>query len=267
MVAFERDPQNKVAVPEHLPLRHPLVRSTLARWRAKPGTSWQDLPAGLDVRVSPTQRRRALRIIQALITAMEDRGMTVRITKEHKTEVVVLGESHQIRILERSRRVPHVLTLKEKQDKARGWWVPTHDMVPTGRLTLQIEQAYWSRNTWTDGERRQVEDCLNEFLEALVDAALIDARHRQQRERQRLEREEQQRQRREEEDRIKQLDEWLHLWRRTNEVRAFAAALRAATGKSRSERIAELLQWIEQYADSIDPLRPPNGEEQPSESH
>jgi hypothetical protein len=79
--------------------------------------------------------------MQILITALESRGMTIRITKEGKTEVGILGETHHIRILERSKRVPHVLTPKEKEDKARGWWVPTHEMMPTGRLTLQIEQA------------------------------------------------------------------------------------------------------------------------------
>jgi hypothetical protein len=36
LIAFERDPHNKIAVPEHLRLKHPLVRSTLARWRLGP---------------------------------------------------------------------------------------------------------------------------------------------------------------------------------------------------------------------------------------
>jgi hypothetical protein len=52
----------------------------------------------------------------------------------------------------------------------------------------------------------------------VVEAALIDARHRERRERRRGEWKERDRRRPEEADRIKQLDEWRGLWRRTNEV-------------------------------------------------
>jgi hypothetical protein len=61
----------------------------------------------------------------------------------------------------------------------------------------------------------------------------------------------------EEEDRIKQWDEWMAAWKRTNDVRAFAAAIReACTPVEAGSKVEGWLTWAMTYAEQIDPLRP-----------
>jgi len=156
---------------------------------------------------------------------------------------------------ERQKSVPHVLTAREQADKAKGHWVPTKDRVYTGFLVLEIEQAFWSRNRWVDGERRKIEDCLSEFIEGLIEASLIAKRHAEERRQRELEWAERDRLRREEEERVKQLNDWITRWRRAREIREFLTEARAAMAPIENGSKADRwLQWAEGYAQAMDPF-------------
>lgn len=215
---------------------------------------WDDRPLGLNIRVTKAQRTRALRVMQTLIVALEQRGFAVTVTKDRKTHARVLGEPHEIRLTERDHNVPHVPTASEEEyrKKGQGWMMRKTDLIATGRLVLHIARAYWSRNTWIDGERRKVEDRLNEVVEALIAAALIDKQHREQREEQRRHWEEGERLRREEETRIKKLDDWMARWQRAEDIRRFVEAARQTL--AHQDDADRWLGWAEDYASRIDPL-------------
>src|SRR5437867_3393657 len=86
--AFEQQPRNRVRVPRRLVDPHPLVARTAERLRvAKPGKygtvgAWGDKT--LDVQVGPRSVERALRLMDALVKALEARGLRVGVASEGK---------------------------------------------------------------------------------------------------------------------------------------------------------------------------------------
>jgi hypothetical protein len=254
LVAFERDPANRIVVPERVRLTHPLIRQTQAFWNRPADAPWDAVLWPLDLRVSKPERKRALRIMQALLAALDERGMAIEI-KDRKTIVNVLGYQQQIHMTERQKQVPHVLSAYEQANKAKGYWVPKKDRVYTGLLTLEIERAFWTRNKWIDGERRKVEDCLNEVVEGLVQASLTDAKHAEERRQREMEWAEQERRRHEEQERIKQLNDWMARWRQSRELRQFLAEAREAREPIEEGSEAEQwFEWAQGYAKAIDPF-------------
>ena len=86
------------------------------RLRARRGTGC------LDLRVGPDNLRRALRIMDALVKALEIRGFAVTASTDPKPEagVAMFGETVQIGLEEKIGRVDRVLTPAEKESHRRG---------------------------------------------------------------------------------------------------------------------------------------------------
>ena len=93
-------------------------------------------------------RSRALRLLDALARAAEQKGYTVEGALrggERSSDGAVLmfrlmEHSYRVRMVEVMERVPHVPTKAELRDAERHSWVriPTHDPVPSGRLQVEI---------------------------------------------------------------------------------------------------------------------------------
>lgn len=248
LIEFERDPSNKITVPERVRLKHRLIHEYRARWSRGSPMDMHVRPSVLNVKVSPGQRRRALGIMQTLLTALETRQMPVTVTADRKTQATVLGQRISFRMIERQKQV---LVAPEH----RRSYEPPYRLTPTGALALEIEGAYWTKSRWSDGAERKIEDRLNDFIVGLVEAALKDQTIQREREERERRWREEERKRALEQERVRQLDEWIKAWRRCSEVRAFVAAARGTLDVKAGGSREEWLLWAEGYADSIDPFR------------
>lgn len=122
LVAFEFEQQNKLVVREDLSVRHPAIRQTKAYWAAR---KRGDAPYGenklprLNISVSKSSQPRAFRLLQALFSALEQRGHTAAATNEGKTILTVLGEALDVSLREPSKQVRHVPTTQELAEAKR----------------------------------------------------------------------------------------------------------------------------------------------------
>jgi hypothetical protein len=179
--------------------------------------------------------------------------------------VDVLGEKFNITLEEKTKRVKREMTEFERQSKAEGWRKSDpYDLEPSGLLCLRILDGRWMRYELADRQTHVLEDRLNRFVSKLLEKAFEGKRRRAEREKEQLAWQEADRLRREEETRaakeqekIEQWDQWMAAWKRTQDVRAFAAAIREALAPiEEGSKPAEWLVWAEAYAERIDPLRP-----------
>ena len=276
--AFEVRPENRIVVAQRLASPHPLVeRTRLELALAKPGPDGGLDSArgnGLDIRVTPQLLPRALRIMDALVKAVEARAGRVN-TKgadQRETRIEFLGEEVPILLEERVIRTRHVLTEAEHRHP---YQAPRWDYAPTGKLRIQLKE--WTserlRKRWADSAKRRLEDVLNDVVLGLV--VLADAkrarrlqREREERERQEAERRriEAERQRREELERRQLLERQVESWTKAQQVRAFVDEVeRRAQAKDKltepGAKLAEWIAWARRHADRLDPLKPPGLED------
>jgi hypothetical protein len=269
LIAFESEPQNKIRVPDDLRVRHPAIAQTKAYWAAR---KRGEVPYGdnklprLNINVSKETLPRALRLLQALFNALEQRGHTAAATKEGKTILTVLDEALEISLREPSKQVRHVPTSKELADAKRYSWMrpAPYDLVSSGTLVLNIENVWGARHAWKDGKRRRLEDALNDVVVGLIEAALRKKAQREEQERSRLRQEELERQReaarqraRQERARVRRLE---RLWEAANKhqrLRAFVAQLHDVAGSvDPDSELGRWLSWADSHVRRLDPLAP-----------
>jgi len=266
--AFERQSRNRIRVSRQLVDPHPLVRHTAEMLRsARPGlygTVNARREKCLDLRVGPRSLERALRIMDALVKALERRGFRVTISTAEKPEttVEIFGQRLTIALDERIKRTEHALRDGER-------FGPKWGYVPSGQLRLTIDE--WvvgsARKTWSDGDRARVERQLNGVILGLVVIAVAKRACQQEREREEAARQEAERQRalaeqarREEEERRRVLEHQAESWDKSRRLRAFIDEVeRRANAKGVSvaadSQLGAWIAWARQHADRLDPLR------------
>jgi len=270
--AFEREPKNRIRVARQLVNPHSLVNHTAAVLRAKKPDSYGTIGIWrekcLDLRVSPKTLDRGLRIMNALLTALEARGfrITVSATDKLETHVTVLGEPLQLRLEEKINRTPHVPTKEEARYPSSA---PRWDYAPSGDLTLRIHE-YWPRGTrksWSDGRRKKLDQMLNDVVRGLVIVADAKRAERIEQERAEKERQEAARQRalieqrrREEEERLRTLERQAESWAKAQKLRAFVDEVeRQANSKGISlapgSKLVSWTEWAREHADHLDPIK------------
>ena len=264
LILYERLQENRIQVPLTLHSPHALVKATAEHARKRDPDRYGRLDLRgkdrLDIVVSPAALPRALRIMNALIKALEKRGMTVSIkpTPDFKTRAFIKGEEVPFGIYEPSKQVPHTLTADEKRRmKEYGHdpsWFQKYDYIPSGKLSL-VDKAHWEPVPIVkDTDKRPIEECLNEFIIGLIKAAEVQKADRIEREKRRAadeeahrRREEIERQRREEEERFKTLERQVECM---DEKPADKGVCRGRTAaaiqrKGAIEPGSDLDQWIE----------------------
>jgi hypothetical protein len=178
--------EKPIPIPREAAPEHPLVEVTrVALESATPDDFCilrHEAQGVLDVFVSRSSVNRALRIMNALILALEGAGFPVEVKQTsdseepstgHATVAVINGERipfHLFETLERKERAP---TYEERMEMRTSWRVrgPFYTYSPTGVLTLQIEGDWYQerhRRKWTDGKPRPLEDCLYSFVRSLL---------------------------------------------------------------------------------------------------
>lgn len=281
-----KEPLPSVVVEPALTAPHALVRSTREAIRqVKPDSTGlvnlrrrEDV---LDISVSPESVDRALRILDALIKAVEARGGHVQVRYRPQgwqqswhqaigTVVELEGEVVAFRLRELLNRRPHTPSPEERQRQKHYPWniVPAWDYSPSGRLSLEIVSAwhYTGRTRWTDGKRQRLEHCLGQVLAALQQAATEQREHKEAEARRRQwEAEEARRrlleqQRREhEEARRRQLREEAERWELVRRLRDYVEAVeQEATKRSidvgEQTPLGQWIAWARSVAADLDPL-------------
>ena len=268
LIAFEREAENAIDVPDTLQARHPLVRATRVYWAAvkrhevKYGEN--TLPY-LNVRVSRASEARALRLMHALLTACDGRGFETAATPAGKTTVKVLDVVLELSLRERLKQQPHEPTDKELREMKQWSWSrpPKFDQTHSGDFELKLDNAWGTRHTWNDGKRHRLEQLLNDVIEGMVRAALAEQDRRAAKERERLaaaeaahRRAEAERRRQQERARTKRFEDLMRATDRFDRASAFLSRLRDAVGDApEGSDLSQWLRWAQTHIDGLDPLR------------
>jgi hypothetical protein len=183
MIERERDPGNAVIVPDVLTDPHPFVRLSMtilrrAEYRARfPATTEERC---LDVDVTERTRERALRVMNALLRALESRGFETELTEPgrsvphsphdrepSRTGGWILGEFVEFGIMEKANMVENAPAPAGSYD-----YRPRYGLRPNGKLAFRIRNSYPSeRNAWRDSTCHRVEDRVNVFIAAMIAVA------------------------------------------------------------------------------------------------
>lgn len=273
-VALERLPENQIKVDEVLPSDlNPLVARTLKALQKGKSTdpnSW--VRAGgkcLDVCVSRQNVDRAMRIMDALVKALEKRKYKISFP-EGKPVITVMGEVFHFNLEEPSNRVDHQPTPEEKKQQQEHYWMrpPKWDYFPSGKLSLRIDKgSYGSLRTFNDGKKKRVEECLNAFMIGLIEGAYGKKAAREERERQEKERQEREKLRwkmeeliRAEKKRVEELEKEVTSWHQSQRIRSYVEAVqKMAMERDGSifpdSELGKWIFWATQQADRLDPLK------------
>ena len=264
-------PLPSIQVPKTLDSPHPLVRKTLSTYHdgkvGDYGLLVRTLDS-LDLRVGPASLNRALRILDALLKAVENlggkSGCGERVGEyaraKKPTFVELLGEKVEIAITEKSRRHDHVLTPEEQKEKAKGryFYAPRYDYNPTGELTFKIMSIGGGscKTEWTETLRRPLESKLGDILEGIRRFAAYRIAERESKARKLAKKEtvlsrlaELRGQREKEKHRFEHLENEVGRWNKARCIRAFAEAAQQA--RLRDENWT---RWALEQADRLDPL-------------
>lgn len=273
---IERLPENRITVSDELTGPHPRIvqaqRSLRNAPRDERGVLQPRAKRCVAIHVTKESLDRALRIMDALVEALEARGRTLLIESTSTTMTVVDDERLEFVLEEIVRQVQHKMTpaeqLEERIKGYRAYSVPRYDWLATGFLQLRITnlEASGVRRSWSDGKRQRLESCLNSFMSGLTLAARANRDERARRaERERRWEEERQleaeRQHRRylEQRRIRALDEQIERWRRAGQIREYARKVAEDEDATvRTDEVCttreEWFRWAVEYADRIDPF-------------
>lgn len=218
--------------------------------------------------VSREQMARALRVMNALFLALEERGHSISWPKEDEAALTlgVDGETVRFCVLEITESLQHVLTPAEQKNP---WRAPKWDYKLTGKLRFRMDNLPYSagvRGTWSDGKCQRLEKCIGDFIVGLRVAAAAIKKNRQEteeRERrweeERKQQEEQRRNAAEHKRKREFVTELMRNWEEAQKVRTFVKALAECAGKlelSDEEKsdIQQVADWTTEYAEFLDPL-------------
>lgn len=242
------------------------------------------LQARDDIDIRAADKKRALRLVQALVaearrrdyavTAVrqpgKDRWGYVQRTDENTghLKITIGPDEYRLSVYQLTEKVGHVATKSELARAGRGYALPKWDYVPTGRLGIRIDTSgasFWGQS-WTDRDDRTLDDVLSQILQELELRHGAATDRRLEEERQRLERKRQWEAARDEaiqaltdSRRAEILLDQVGRSRDAAAIRDYVARLEqhidaVLEGEAEAEA-REWAQWALGYAERIDPLR------------
>jgi hypothetical protein len=219
---------------------------------------------------------RALRILDAMFVALEERGMQIVWPNEENASlhVVCQGENVGFALEEILDRKAHTPTEQEAARHKRDYWwsPPKWDYQPTGllRICLLNGETTGARRTWSERKERSLESQLGAVVLGM--GTLVESINKVKAERQRWHDEWEAKERRRQEERRQQEE----FTRKAEVIRKAAQALhesqlvrKLAVCLGNSPHLHELpfesfqqmqgiLEWCSEYADRIDPICHPD---------
>jgi hypothetical protein len=160
LATFAAEPAPEIAIPPEL--SHALVVRTeklLAQGKESEKKLIVSKNGALShLLVSREQIPRALRIMNALFLALEERGQSVSWSKEEAATLMLAvdGETVRFCVLEITESVRHVLTPEEQKHP---WMAPKWDYKLTGKLRFRVDNLPYSagvRGTWAERKMSRI---------------------------------------------------------------------------------------------------------------
>ena len=265
-----------VPVPEAVSRFHPLVQRTEQALGISQSSA-RGLPSRpLSVAVSTTAaKRRAVRLLDALVKALEKRGHKVEVVAQDAppTFVVIGGERVHFRLRELSRQLPRdrrsssaCAATRQRGDERR-----YTELVPCGELMIELTGAGLEgvRRRWSHRSRknRRLEILLGELVAEFEVAGDLLGRQREEerraavtRERQAAE-DERERQRRAHREALEaDFVAMATRWARAGQLREFLDAARSSVAEAglAGADVDAWFVWARAYAARLDPLSTPH---------
>lgn len=279
-LANEKRPENRIVVPERLHSPSELVAAAKAALHAAKEDSigFVAPPSGcLAIAVSRAQIPRALRVADALLKAVINRGWSASIS-QRTTYLTVDAVPISLTIDEGTETTEQPVKPDLGDGYAFHYERRNFEKRPSGYLSISIkeETSIWphaQQRAWNESDRRPIEDCLNSVLAGLIKlAAAVKA----DRERKEVEAraEEVRRQRVEaafaeqkklraafdaEKSRVEELRRQARSWREAQDLRQYVAEGRRRMSSDPSTPEGNLERWAEwalAQADRLDPFSP-----------
>jgi len=270
-ITAEQAPEQKLEVPDRLGKTHRLLSGHLTEWRSASVDEYGAIRSGnlrqFNIRVSPQHLSRAVRIMNALLLAMEARGHQVGIQDGFKKAfgVRINGQPIEFGLEEKFQRIERPADKNRRPDP---WGYHQYEYVSTGKLMLKITEwgADGLQKTWSDGKTTKLETCLNDFIVGLLKVAeAVKARRLKQEQEEQIRRETERRRqeeaikRQEELTRRQALEQEATNWAKAQQLRTYLSALKDMLTTKHGEiqpgsQADQWLTWAYQHADRLDPL-------------
>ena len=229
----------------------------------------------LNIRVSKDSLDRALRIMAAIIAAIEDRGFTVAVEtrrgekQEIQTVAKIYGHVIRFGLTEKIDRVEIAAPSKGGLlERVLTYGGKPVTLERSGRLSIDVWTEWgYNRRNWRDGKTQRLEDLLPQVVGGFMRLALGDrAEERkkaaEEREKQRIaeERANLEKSIKTEQSKVNALRNAAARWLRAEQVRSFISAARDAAiqnGQSvdAGSPFGDWVVWADQQADQLDPLK------------
>jgi len=290
LLAREREPANRIVVSDQLQRPHRLVAECAAAFKRETVRVNDSLRRAqgqvLSVAISPAQLGRAMRLLDALIKALESRGHAVEVTDPQRppldswgrrrdgwphTRTNILGEWAYFDLregyrLEAPAPLPVKATRRPQPTASFRATLGIQGAVATGQLKLRVLDLDYSiaKQVWRDTPTRRLEDQLNAVVVGLVKAA-VTVRERREHiatqeaaQRAAAARQEEQRRRAHEEALwVSDLESRVHDWQLARQIREFVAAVERNPTATRgaAETDVDVGRWVaraRQYADRLE---------------
>jgi hypothetical protein len=263
-------PKNRIEVSSNLRGAHPLVRDardaieggyTDSCHRMRAAWSVRSGEGCLDIRVSKKTLPRALRIMDALVKALEARGCEIKFDKGRAACQIDEERVHFYlwETVKRSEREP------TEKDKAQPWRFDKWEFTPAGELTLTLDESCAERKNWRDRKKKRLEDQLNDIVVGIfISAEKLRLREAERRDAEQLRLEavqrhqEMERERQLEDERRSHLDYMVTSWIRSQNLRQFLHECEKALPVQANtvDRAGESwLAWARAYSDLLNPFK------------
>lgn len=269
--AAEALPQNKIKVSGSLYKPHPLVaqtKSALAkgdtdRYGAVYG-SWYE--KSLNIHVSKKNLNRALRIMDALIKALEKRGCKVSVTERDRSKVTAIQVEEIEITVALNEKLKRLERDASKEQKPNSYNSSRYYYEATGNFTLIIDSGGNAKNAWSDGETSTLEDQLNKVIVGIFRVAEerrqkeIERKNEKRREIENAIEQEKVKIRRAKENVCREkLEELSSRWQKSLDLYRFLQAYEAEIIEQKGEISpesleAEFLEWGYNHVGRINPL-------------
>ena len=252
---------------------HPLIRHTASLLRSRSRKDEQGIllpreEGGLDVKASEGTLERALQVMAQVVAVLERQGHTVEVSDKRGTSALINGERVFFGIEEPIRKVvvqkPRVPNPTDRWD-----YDETVSYEPAGKLALCIHSATpWGereeRRRWSDAKVQRLESRIADFVAGLMRTTIAQRRREEKRKRDEAEKEKRAQERaqlqkdiQEEDKKLKEFDDWMDAWERSERMRRFIAAYAEKSSSWSAEKQPKYKAWIEwarRQADRVDPF-------------
>lgn len=268
---LESLPENKIEVAATLHKPHQLVAQTrdiLAKgmvdsYGAVHG-KWGE--EHLNLRISKKNLNRSLRIMDALLKALDKRGCktTISLDQQLKTEVQVEEIKIEIALREDFKRFERELSAEEKKST---YVSDRYYFEPSGTFTFSINNSFHTQQNWRDGKTALVEDQLNDIVVGIFRAAEslrqkeIERKNEERKQLEvSLEREKHKILQKRQVDCRELFTELLAKWQKSQDIENFLASYKAKIIEEKGEITPGsdeelLIEWASDYAEKLNPVK------------